>query len=67
MSYTIKVTNEDGYENQTWAPFTDLALAVETVCNLREDGDGSDRFELIHTDTGAVVTRGEVRRAGIKF
>lgn len=63
MTYTVVTTHEDGAVRK-WTT-TDLAAACRAVLNGREDGDGSERFEVRHAD-GRPVTRGEARRAGVR-
>ena len=56
----------DGLEPRKVAWTTeDLADAVETVKMHRENGDGTFQYTIEHRD-GSLVTRGDLRAAGIR-
>lgn len=62
--YMIMIKNVDTGEVRKSLGYK-LEEAVWQVQGWRQDGDGSEVFQIVNMDTGYVVTRGDVRRAGL--
>lgn len=62
--FKIEATDSETGARTVWTRTPTLAAAVRLVLALREDGDGSDTFAIYHPN-GAIVTRRDVRRAGL--
>ncbi len=62
--FRIVATCAETGKRSAWGAMPNLPQAVRLVLSLREDGDGSDRFE-IRWPNGRLVTVGDVKRAGL--